>query len=111
MFTKRRNKKFSWLPNEDDEKWMIVVDATTGFSMEKLKCYFEKPTLAFLILWFCFSSGKEVIEKEFKKLGKKELEEMLDIAHTLGHDALAALIFEREEQNNMFVDVLCNYVE
>ena len=87
------------------------MDATTGFSMEKLKVYFEKPTLAFLILWFCFSSGKEVIEKEFKKLGKPELQEMLDIAHTLGHDALAALIFEREEMNNVFVDVLCCYIE
>ena len=73
------------------------MEATTGFSMEKLKSYFEKPTLAFFILWFCFKSGKEVIEKEFKKLGKEELEEIKDIAHALGHDALGALIFEREE--------------
>ena len=79
IFAHRKNKDLPYLKRFDKEYFTIVTDACDSFSEQKMNLYFDKPTLAFLFVWYSKSTeGKEKARKKFEMQNKTEAQQYVD---------------------------------
>lgn len=72
LFANRRDKGHAYLSGFKTQDFEVVTDVCDNFASGKMKTYFEKPTLAFLFVWFNKSAeGKNFAKNKFTKQNKR----------------------------------------
>ena len=57
--------KHPYLDDFEEDSFDVVRDVCDSYSEIKMRAYFEKPTLAFLFIWFS-NKGKKFVNKKLK---------------------------------------------
>ena len=115
IFAHRRGKNLVYLKRFSQDTFTLVTDVCEGYSDWKMRTYFERPTLAFIFVWFSFKSveGKDFAQKKFKsqrqhKEFKGYIESMMKGIETFGYKALECL---REDDKSALGGKLQNYID